>query len=232
MVFDNTSDSRIFEVCQKQNIKYFRAPAELDRFNSWLECFKIASSLGYAWVKPLFMGDTLNHDALDEIDSKYDFYIFRYTVTGRLIRRINRRPIDLGSMDANLAVNGPWSGPPLAVAFKSELFLRYGILKVPLFGEWTADFSLFYGMLSNSQYLLSNANIGNFTITNRKTFLKKRWNSNSFDEEMDWIYFALQNIGLRDDLKRCTYLRVIILGLRRFKLLNLVRHLRTLRALN
>ena len=215
-IFDNSNDERVSLVCLRRKIDFVKSPKRLGRLDSWIECYKIASLKKYDWVKPLFVGDTLRKDFLEDIKNrKSDVVIFRYKIRFRNYQRNSRRIRNYFNPALNTAIHGPWSGPPLAILLKGDAFLTSLSQDMKVFGQWTSDFSVVHNLLNSGTFEFSDCFIGDFNSTQRETWKKLRNDPRSMQEEIEWMKFA--RAGLLDPNSRIfrTYARVLILCLRR-----------------
>jgi len=230
MVFDNSNDRRIKSACQYRGINYVKSASVLGRHESWIECFRVASTFGHEWVKPLFHGDILRNGFPEELRrNSTDIVLFRYMISHKWLKRFGGQKKTSFSPILNTAIFGPWSGPPLAIAFKSRAFLESVTKEVPVMGMWTSDFSVVYHILHSGTYTFSNCIVGEFNSKKRETWSLLKISEGAFKEEVQWMNFA--RLKLPDPKMKLyrSYLQVIYLGLRRGLLVPTLCGLRTIR---
>jgi hypothetical protein len=216
LVFDNSDDERVGLVCQRRGISIVKSLERLGRLDSWIECYKIASLKNYQWVKPLFVGDILKADFLEDLKNRNsDVVIFRYRIRFRNYQRNSRRVRNYFNPILNTAVHGPWSGPPLSIAFKGDKFLESLSHSLEIFGPWTSDFSAVYNLLNLGTFEFSNCIVGEFNTSQRETWRKLKNDSKSMQEEIEWMKLARGSLSNPKSRIYRTYARVLVLCLRR-----------------
>lgn len=218
--FDNASTDKTREVLRSKGFIFSYSDKLLTRYNSWIEVYVFAAKSDADWIKPLFVGDSLESglSKLEVSNPNIGIILFNHKILTRNgLERTARKWEISGILARDISILGPFTGPPLAMMF-SKYSIQVSEQKLRnRYSDWLADFQIFEILAQRWRYILVPENAGTFNSVGRTTYGKLRKNISGYIEEMQLMEKYRQQIypiGTLDKLRITK--RILDLGLHRF----------------
>jgi hypothetical protein len=217
--FDNASTDGTRDLLVSRRFHFDSVDQMLPRPISWLRAYECAAAGNSDWIKPLFVGDSLRPglSTIEEPESAIGIILFRYLISSsHESTRLARRFSLTGQLDRDIALYGPFSGPPVAIMFRKDVFLESLNYFTSSYSEWLADFQIFKTLALNSKYVSKEEISGIFNPQKRQTFKKLRKDPRCLREEMDLMSFhrgLIKELTIKDRIQITK--RIVDLGLHR-----------------
>lgn len=217
--FDNASTDQTRELLDLKGFNYSYSDKFLSREDSWSHAYQIATGTNSKWIKPQFAGDFIQ-PGLTEIMRPYKnegVVLFNYLVKERWkLEHRARTWRQTGNLILDTALNGPFSGPPLAMIFARDDLKNVLDSGYKISSPWLADFELFSLVAQEGGYQFCEFDVGLFDKSQRLTFRVLSKSVDSLREELKLMRKSrLELVELNCRQKIIASKRVIDLGFHR-----------------